>query len=92
VFGILLLVLLITTFISGVLQTPFQFSSFTAGFSGEPVSTSSTDIVLQSVGSAIALTLVMPFSAAVSALLYVDRRMRAEGLDVSLAAASSRRA
>ncbi len=45
------------------------------------------------VGSAIALTVtssvasivVAPFVAAVLALLYVDRRMRAEGLDVTLA-------
>ena len=91
VFGILLLVLVITSFISQVLQTPFAVQSFTAGLSGEPVEYGTTDVVLQSVGSALALTVVMPFSAAVSALLYVDRRMRAEGLDVSLAAAASSR-
>ncbi len=91
VFGILLLVLVITSFISQVLQTPFAAQSLMSGFSGEAVSYGTTDVILQSIGSALALTLVMPFAAAVRALLYVDRRMRAEGLDVSLAAAASSR-
>ena len=38
----------------------------------------------------IAQALTAPFSSGVSALLYIDRRMRAEGLDVSLAAAAAR--
>ena len=88
VFGILLLVLVITSFISQVVQTPFSFRSFTASFSGESVEFGTADVLLQSVGAAIALTVVAPFGAAVRALLYVDRRMRAEGLDVALAAAS----
>jgi hypothetical protein len=88
VFGILLLVLVITTFISQVLQTPFAFRSFSAGLSGEAATFGTTDVLLQSIGSALALTVVAPFGAAVRALLYVDRRMRAEALDVSLAAAS----
>jgi hypothetical protein len=90
VLGVLLLVLVITTFISQVLQTPFAVRSFGAGLSGEATTFSTTDVVLQSIGSALALTVVAPFGAAVRALLYVDRRMRAEGLDVSLAAAAAR--
>ena len=39
------------------------------------------------VGAGIAQTVVAPFTAGVRALLYIDRRMRAEGLDVSLMAA-----
>jgi hypothetical protein len=39
----------------------------------------------------VASTLVEPFTAGVRALLYVDRRMRAEGLDVALAAAAAGR-
>jgi hypothetical protein len=92
VFGILLLVMVITTFISQVLQAPFAVRSFGAGLSDEPAPYGAVDLMLQSIGSVVALTIVAPFGAAVSALLYVDRRMRAEGLDVSLAAATSRSA
>lgn len=43
------------------------------------------------VASALASVLVAPFLGAVQALLYIDRRMRAEGLDVTLAASALRR-
>jgi hypothetical protein len=89
VFGILLLVLVITSFISQVLQTPFAISSFSSALSGEAATFGTTDVLLQSIGSALALTVIAPFGAAVRALLYVDRRMRAEGLDVALAAAAA---
>jgi hypothetical protein len=90
VFGVLLLVLVITSFVSQVLQTPFAARSFLAGFDGEePADFGALDVVLSSVGSALALAVVAPFGAAVSALLYVDRRMRAEGLDVALGAAAA---
>jgi len=87
--GILLLTVLITTFISSVLQAPFQVRTFLSGLNGSAPAISGTDLALQSVGSTLALTLVAPFNAAVRALLYVDRRMRAEGLDVALAAAGT---
>ncbi|MCW2544872.1 MAG: integral rane protein [Frankiales bacterium] len=44
-------------------------------------------LVAQQVAGGIASVLLSPFSAGVRALLYVDRRMRAEGLDVALQAA-----
>lgn len=44
-------------------------------------------LIAQQVGAGLASVLVAPFSAGVHALLYVDRRMRAEGLDVALQAA-----
>jgi hypothetical protein len=89
VFGILLLVLVITSFISQVLQTPFAARSLFAGADGEPAEFGALDVVLTSIGSALSLAVVAPFGAAVSALLYVDRRMRAEGLDVALGAAAA---
>jgi hypothetical protein len=89
VFGILLLVMVITSFVSQVLQAPFAARSFLGGVSGEPTELGVLDVVLSSIGSALALTVVAPFGAAVSALLYVDRRMRAEGLDVALTAAAA---
>jgi hypothetical protein len=44
-------------------------------------------LIAQQVAAGIASVLLSPFSAGVRALLYVDRRMRAEGLDVALQAA-----
>ncbi len=38
-----------------------------------------------SLGTTVGLVLAVPFLAAVIALLYVDRRIRTEGLDVALA-------
>lgn len=90
--GVLLLVLLVTSFVSQVLQTPFAARSLLAGgLTGTGSGLDTLDVVLSSVGSAVALTVVAPFGAAVSALLYVDRRMRAEGLDVALTAAAGSR-
>ena len=48
-------------------------------------------LVMSAIGGGIAATLVAPFTAGVRALLYVDRRIRAEGLDVSLSAAAASR-
>jgi len=47
-----------------------------------------TFALLTQVGGGIATFLVSPFSSGVRALLYVDRRMRAEGLDLTLQAAA----
>ncbi|HEX5495203.1 MAG TPA: hypothetical protein VFX70_11585 [Mycobacteriales bacterium] len=44
-------------------------------------------LALVALGAIVAGTLVEPFVAGVSALLYVDRRMRAEGLDIVIALA-----
>ena len=89
VFGILLLTVVITMFVSAVIQAPFEARSLFGDLGGGPVDVDALDIVLSSIGQALALTVISPFAAAVSALLYVDRRMRAEGLDVSLAAAAA---
>jgi len=87
--GILLLALVIALTVSLVLQVPFQLfghSPFDA--LSENYQLTTQDAVVGAVSGAFAATLVAPFSAGVRALLYVDRRMRAEGLDVSLVAAS----
>jgi hypothetical protein len=94
VFGILLLTFVIGLFVSQVVQLPF--SALGAGsFSG--IVDPDTDVlatrslVLTAIGGGLAATLVAPFTAGVRALLYVDRRIRAEGLDVSLSAAAASR-
>ena len=89
VLGILLLAQIITGFVGQVLQTPFAAHSFLSELSSNAPTLSRLDVVLSSIGSALALAVVSPFAAAVRALLYVDRRIRAEALDVALTAATT---
>jgi hypothetical protein len=92
IFGILLLTFLIGGFVSQVVQLPFAVlgaGSPAALFSPDNDMLGTRSLVMSAIGAGIAATLVTPFTAGVRALLYVDRRMRAEGLDVTLAAAAS---
>jgi hypothetical protein len=95
IFGILILTAIIAAFVSQVLQIPFLI--FGAGSTGlgrltDPDAGGTATLVLSYIGAGVAQTLVAPFTAGVRALLYVDRRMRAEGLDVALTAAAAQRA
>lgn len=92
--GVVALAFLIKSIVEGALSAPFVLAG--GGFGGlldgtqDPAGDISTgSLVWSTVGAIIAGTVVAPFSAGVSALLYVDRRMRAEGLDVTLAAAAA---
>jgi hypothetical protein len=80
--GIWLLAQVLASVVAGVLQVPFIIAAAVIG-SG-PVS-----VVVGLVGGVIARTLVAPFSAAILALLYIDLRMRREGLDVTLQQAAA---
>ncbi|MEX2291064.1 MAG: hypothetical protein WD794_12165 [Mycobacteriales bacterium] len=93
VFGITGLTFLIAGFISLVVQVPFALlgDGSTAGLTGGGDVLATRALIASSIGSIVAATLVDPFQAGVRALLYVDRRMRAEGLDVALTAAASDR-
>ncbi len=90
VLGVLLLTAVIASTVGQVLQVPFLLlrDDPLAALSGEDTSTSL--YVVTTVAAVLAQTVVGPFEAAVRGLLYVDRRMRAEGLDVALAAAARR--
>ena len=91
VFGITVLTIMVAVFVSLVIQVPFEL----IGAGGFGTLTGSADVlaartlIASSIGSIVAATLVDPFTAGVRALLYVDRRMRAEGLDVALTAAAT---
>lgn len=94
VFGILLLTVVIGTFVSQVVQLPFAAlgaGGFGAIFDPETDVLGARSLVVSAIGAGLATTLVAPFTAGVRALLYVDRRIRAEGLDVSLTAAAASR-
>jgi Membrane domain of glycerophosphoryl diester phosphodiesterase len=87
VLGILLLAGLIVTIAGSILQIPFALGSGAAAFgtgalSGHEPSLIST--VLSAIGGIVAGTVTRPISAGVIVLLYVDMRMRKEGLDLAL--------
>ncbi|ATY09740.1 hypothetical protein CU254_04120 [Amycolatopsis sp. AA4] len=92
VFGVLLLAGVIGWIISAIISVPFSIGS--GAFSGlfNPQATlpkvTTGDLVLQSVGKVIAETIVMPFTALVTVVLYIDQRMRREGMDIELARAA----
>lgn len=91
VFGISLLTLVVALFVSLVIQVPFELLGYgsVGELTGGGDALSARTLVLSSLGGIVAATLVDPFTAGVRALLYVDRRMRAEGLDVALTAAAA---
>jgi hypothetical protein len=89
VFGIRLLGYLIVSFVSGIIAVPFAIAAFasTGIFGGTtPTGTPVLFFVLLAIGSLVAQTITAPLLAGIIALLYVDRRMRAEALDVVLVA------
>ena len=83
--GLLLLVTLVVGVAGGILQLPFSIT-------GQVLLASSTDdayglliyLLVTSVGNVISSAVLQPFSAAVSALLYIDQRVRKEAYDVEL--------
>ena len=83
VFGILLLAEIIVGVAAGILQLPFTVVASAAGGSGLSVGA-----VISVLGSIAAGTVTQPITAAVTVLLYVDRRMRREGLDLALRTAA----
>jgi hypothetical protein len=83
VFGILLLNTLATSLLTLVLSLPFVLAGFGMGGAG------SAFRVLALIGKALSEVVVFPFGAGVVALLYVDLRMRREGLDLTLTRAAA---
>ena len=87
--GVLLLVALVGGIVSEIITLPFLFAGGTSALLSGDGSLSTTELALTSVGSLIAATLVTPFTVCATALLYVDLRMRGEGLDVALRQAAT---
>jgi hypothetical protein len=88
-FGIILLTWLIVFVATYVLVLPFDIVGAVA--SHDPLRTfasaaskSTTALIIAAVGSIVAATVTRPISAGVNVLLYVDLRMRREGLDLIL--------
>jgi hypothetical protein len=88
-FGILLLTGIIVGVAAEVLVVPFNIlGAAIGGHSGNPFGTlasaSLTALIVSAIGSILAGAVTRPISAGVSVLLYVDLRMRREGLDLTL--------
>jgi hypothetical protein len=85
-FGVLTLVELVAGIVSFGILVPFLLvnaRSFTAFATG---GATSTQTALVAVGSIVAAVVTAPFRGSVVAVLYIDRRIRAEALDVTLSA------
>lgn len=94
-FGILLLTAIIAGFANGLLAVPFSVlggvigALLTSGSDGSALTGEAISSAVGGLGTILATTVTAPFSAAVTALLYIDLRMRREGLDVVLARAAA---
>jgi len=84
VFGIWLLGQIVAGLIAGAVTVPFSFGGQLLLMSASSTVTVILALVLLSVGSAIGQIITAPFSAGVVVLLYTDRRIRAEALDLVL--------
>jgi hypothetical protein len=91
VFGIIAVASVLAQIVAGVITLPFSlaagFSTIVDGGRGTPLDFVS--LLLIGAGGFIAGTIVLPFTAGVVALVYIDRRMRAEALDLTLQQAAS---
>ncbi|WP_231905058.1 MULTISPECIES: glycerophosphoryl diester phosphodiesterase membrane domain-containing protein [Streptomycetaceae] len=83
IFGIGLLSGLLVFLLTALLQVPFTTIALSAG----PVG-SWPNLVVTAVGAVIGTTLALPFTAGMTTLLYIDQRIRREGLDIELARAA----
>jgi hypothetical protein len=83
--GLLLLVALVVGVAGSIMRAPFSIAA-------QVFLTGSTDtghglllyLLLTAVGTVVSSAVLQPFSAAVSALLYIDQRIRKEAYDVEL--------
>ena len=95
VFGIFLLTLLIVFIASAVLQVPFslieRFTGGSAQLFGLAGHRTVAAVLITAVGSIVAGAVTRPISAGVTVLLYLDMRMRKEGLDLALQGAAQGR-
>ncbi len=90
IFGILLLGGLIAAIVGGILAFPFALGAGASSgiFSGDTTTQAEQGVgalTLLAIGNILSGTVTAPITAGISALLYVDQRMRREGLDLTLA-------
>jgi hypothetical protein len=84
VFGIWLLGQIVAGLVAGAVAVPFSFGGQILLVSASSTVSALMALVLLTVGGAIGQIITAPFSAGVVVLLYTDRRIRAEALDLAL--------
>ncbi len=94
-FGIKLLTFIIIIIASLIIELPFDLAgggvTFYGGITPEKLATESTAlIILSAIGAILASTIMDPMKCGVTVLLYLDLRMRREGLDLALQNAAQR--
>jgi hypothetical protein len=90
VFGFRLLATIIASFVAGILVVPGAIViGILAASSGGESALGIPALAVLAVFGAIGAVFTQPFLAAVLALIYVDRRIRAEALDIALASAAT---
>jgi hypothetical protein len=90
VWGLRALATVLASVVGSVLSVPFGIAGFAAVFrTGSPADAGVLFGIGAGIAGLVAAILTQPFVAAVIVLIYLDRRMRAEALDVTLARAAS---
>lgn len=83
-FGILILAAIMVALLSQIVELPFGLVSGT--FTNDiDLGGLNQVLLLSALGAVIAETITLPFTAGVTTLIYIDRRMRREGMDIELA-------
>ncbi|KIF74690.1 membrane protein [Streptomyces sp. 150FB] len=95
VFGVLCLAYLITLLVTLIIGVPFSLVamaadgfSFSSLLSGDVPDYGWVYLIITGIGSVIASSITLPINAGVTVLLYIDRRIRREALDLDLARAA----
>ncbi|GAB3124491.1 glycerophosphoryl diester phosphodiesterase membrane domain-containing protein [Streptomyces calidiresistens] len=92
VFGIQLLILILVLVVSGIIEFPLTFLAEFVSNGGTNMFVGSemtwTYLLITGAGAVISSTITLPISAGVTALLYMDQRMRREALDLELTRAA----
>ncbi|TNC20433.1 hypothetical protein FHE66_01230 [Georgenia sp. 311] len=83
-FGIMLLTVVLVGALVGILSVPFSMVGGLFAFQDDIL----IPFIVSSIGQLVGSAISIPVMAAVLALLYIDVRMRKEGLDVELARAA----
>jgi hypothetical protein len=87
VFGVTVLVSLLTGLVSGFIALPFTVTDLIANGTNSD-GTGVASLLLAAIGGFIGGALTLPITAGTSTLLYIDQRIRREALDLELAAAA----
>jgi Membrane domain of glycerophosphoryl diester phosphodiesterase len=92
VFGIFLLAVIIVVAAGLVLEIPFSLAARIVGnpgqFYGLIGTSTAAAVIISAIGSIVAGAVTRPISAGITVLLYLDMRMRKEGLDLALQTAA----